>query len=207
MAWKVPSHGMPSTTWPIIAPMRIFISRAALLVKVTARISRGCARPRLRMWRDAGRQHARLAGAGAGQHQHRAVEGLDREPLLGVEVVEIGEAAARLPPSRARRCRPGRARRQVALVLLVGSLSSARPFRFRAAAARPTTRFDARILRPQDGTCGRRNGEGCPFCHSGRDAQRAKPEHPATSWLVICDIGRRRLRRLSRTMTSIRAAR
>ena len=44
---------------------------------------------------DAGGEHARLAGAGAGQHQHRAVERLDREPLFRVEVVEIGEGAAR----------------------------------------------------------------------------------------------------------------
>ena len=41
MLWKVPSHGMPSTADPSIAPMRSRISRAALLVKVTARISDG----------------------------------------------------------------------------------------------------------------------------------------------------------------------
>ena len=39
--WKVPSHGIPSTADPTIAPMRSRISRAALLVKVTARISDG----------------------------------------------------------------------------------------------------------------------------------------------------------------------
>ncbi len=39
--------------------------------------------------RDARRQHARLAGAGAGQHQHRAVERLDGGALLGIEHVEI----------------------------------------------------------------------------------------------------------------------
>ena len=50
MEWKVPSHGMPSTASPTISPMRCFISRAALLVKVTARISDGRARPRVRMW-------------------------------------------------------------------------------------------------------------------------------------------------------------
>ena len=38
---------------------------------------------------DAGGEHARLAGAGAGQHQQRAVERLDRLALLGVERVEI----------------------------------------------------------------------------------------------------------------------
>ncbi len=45
MEWKVPSHGMPSTMPPIIAPMRFFISLVALLVKVTARISLGRALP------------------------------------------------------------------------------------------------------------------------------------------------------------------
>ena len=39
---------------------------------------------------DARRQHARLAGAGAGQNQHRAVERFDRRTLLRVEAVEIG---------------------------------------------------------------------------------------------------------------------
>src|SRR5271165_6704115 len=41
---------MPSTTWPTISPTRCFISRAALLVKVTARISLGRARPVARIW-------------------------------------------------------------------------------------------------------------------------------------------------------------
>ncbi|MEY9504346.1 hypothetical protein ABIE87_003904 [Bradyrhizobium diazoefficiens] len=50
MEWKVPSHGMPSTAWPSIWPSRCFISRAALLVKVTDRISAGRARPWLRIW-------------------------------------------------------------------------------------------------------------------------------------------------------------
>ncbi len=43
--WKVPSQGMPSMTPPTRWPTRVFISRAALLVKVTARISLGRARP------------------------------------------------------------------------------------------------------------------------------------------------------------------
>ena len=102
MEWKVPSHGMPSTTWPTISPTRPFISRAALLVKVTARISLGRARPVAKDVGDAHGEHARLAGAGAGQHQHRAVERLDRQPLLGIEPGEIGRAAAR------RRARPRR---------------------------------------------------------------------------------------------------
>ncbi|EHH08430.1 hypothetical protein MEA186_25804 [Mesorhizobium amorphae CCNWGS0123] len=49
--WKVPSQGMPSTLpSPIRKPMRCFISRAALLVKVTARIWEGNALPVARMW-------------------------------------------------------------------------------------------------------------------------------------------------------------
>jgi hypothetical protein len=38
---------------------------------------------------DAGGQNPRLAGAGAGEHQDRAVQRLDGEALLGVELVEI----------------------------------------------------------------------------------------------------------------------
>ena len=38
---------------------------------------------------DARGQHAGLAGAGAGQHQNRPVQRLDRIALLGIEAVEI----------------------------------------------------------------------------------------------------------------------
>ena len=38
---------------------------------------------------DAGGQHARLAGAGAGQHQHGAVQRHDSVALLGIEPGEI----------------------------------------------------------------------------------------------------------------------
>ena len=44
MEWNVPIHGMPSTC-PIKLPTRFFISRAALFVKVTERISLGRAVP------------------------------------------------------------------------------------------------------------------------------------------------------------------
>ena len=102
--WKVPSHGMPSTAWPSIWPRRSFISRAALLVKVT---DEDFARAGAAVAEDVGDargQHARLAGAGAGQHQHGAVERLDRLALLRVEPGEIcGPAAARaraaMPPA------------------------------------------------------------------------------------------------------------
>ena len=39
---------------------------------------------------DAGGEDARLAGARAGQHQHRAVERFDRLALLGVKPLQIG---------------------------------------------------------------------------------------------------------------------
>jgi hypothetical protein len=42
---------------------------------------------------DAGGQHARLAGAGAGEHQHRAIERFHRLALLGIEPVEIARSA------------------------------------------------------------------------------------------------------------------
>ena len=48
--WNVPSHVMPSTPGPINLPIRSRISRAALLVKVTARICDGQARPEAKMW-------------------------------------------------------------------------------------------------------------------------------------------------------------
>ena len=38
---------------------------------------------------QAGGQHPGLAGAGAGQHQHRALDRLDRRALLGVQAVQI----------------------------------------------------------------------------------------------------------------------
>ena len=44
---------------------------------------------------DARGQHAGLAGAGAGQHQHGAVQRLDRFALLGIEAGEILRARRR----------------------------------------------------------------------------------------------------------------
>ena len=60
---------------------------------------------------DAGGQHARLAGAGAGQHQHRAVQRLHRLALLGVEVGEIG------PGARTHGARGNAARRRLRVAL------------------------------------------------------------------------------------------
>jgi hypothetical protein len=74
-------------------PSRSFISRAALLVKVTDRISQA------EDVGDARGQHACFAGAGAGQHQHRSIQGFHRLALLGIEPGEIlrgrGRAGAR----------------------------------------------------------------------------------------------------------------
>ncbi len=70
--------------------MRSFISRAALLVKVTARIWLGKALPVARYVRDAGGEHAGLAGAGAGEDEDRTVHGFDGEALFGVQAFEIG---------------------------------------------------------------------------------------------------------------------
>ena len=39
---------------------------------------------------DACGQHTRFAGAGAGEHQHRPFQGLDRQPLLRIETGQIG---------------------------------------------------------------------------------------------------------------------
>ena len=64
---------------------------------------------------DAGGQHAGLAGAGAGEHQHRPVGRLDRAPLLGVQPVEVVRRArprAERPRGDAARLRRGRRRRR-----------------------------------------------------------------------------------------------
>ena len=73
------------------------------------------ARPRAAGGEDVGDthgEHARLAGAGAGQHQHRAVERLDCEPLFGIEPGEITRHARR-PGPRSRGNAAGRGRRRL----------------------------------------------------------------------------------------------
>ncbi len=49
---------------------------------------------------DAHGEHAGLAGAGAGQHQHRTVESLDREPLFRIEPGQIGRRRRSGPRTR-----------------------------------------------------------------------------------------------------------
>ena len=93
MAWKVPSHGMPSTAWPTMVPTRSFISRAALLVKVTARISHGRARPVARMWAMRVVSTRVLPVPAPASTSTGPSSGLDRLALLGVEIVEIADRA------------------------------------------------------------------------------------------------------------------
>ena len=49
--------------------------------------------PQIQYVCNAGGEHARLAGSGAGKHQHRSVERLNRLALLRVEVGEIRRGA------------------------------------------------------------------------------------------------------------------
>ena len=49
---------------------------------------------------DAHREHAGLAGAGTGQHQHRPVERFDGKPLLRVQAGEIGRRGSAGPRTR-----------------------------------------------------------------------------------------------------------
>ena len=83
-AWKVPSHS-PSTGRPRIAATRSRISRAALLVKVTASTWPGDGAAGQQDMGEARGQHPGLAGARAGEHQQRPVQRLDGGALLGVQ--------------------------------------------------------------------------------------------------------------------------
>ena len=69
---------------------RSFISFAALFVNVIARISFGFDALRLEQVRDPVREHARLAGAGAGDHEQRAFGGEHGLALGGVQIGQIG---------------------------------------------------------------------------------------------------------------------
>ena len=69
-AWNVEIH-TPRQSSPSSASTRSRISSAALLVKVTATISPGARVPVADQIGDAMGDHARLAGAGAGQDEQR----------------------------------------------------------------------------------------------------------------------------------------
>ena len=53
-----------------------------------------------------GGQHARLAGPGPGQNQHRAIQRLDRAALFGVQPVQIGRRPRRHPHGALRQAEP-----------------------------------------------------------------------------------------------------
>ena len=63
-------------------------------MKVTARISCGRGAAGRDEMGDARGQNARLADAGAGEHQHRPVERFDRAALLLVQALEIARPGA-----------------------------------------------------------------------------------------------------------------
>ncbi len=86
--------------------MRSFISRAALLVNVTARIWMTLGPAHGHDVGNARREHPGFAGAGAGQNQNRAIQSLDGGALLRVEPLEICRPHAGRPrPRRNGRCR------------------------------------------------------------------------------------------------------
>ena len=92
--WKVPSH-QPSTESRLSsAATRFFISLAALLVKVTARICPGLAtRPVARIWASRVVSARVLPVPAPAREQHRSVQGLHGLELGFVELGEIGLAA------------------------------------------------------------------------------------------------------------------
>jgi hypothetical protein len=75
---------MPSTTPPTISSTRRFVREGN---------GEDFARPGAADGQnvgDAHGEHAGLAGSGAGEHQHRTVQRLDREPLFRIKPGEIG---------------------------------------------------------------------------------------------------------------------
>ena len=105
--WKVEIAIRPAASRAPCAFSRLatrsFISRAALLVNVIAAIARGIV-PLRQQVRDLGRDHARLAAAGAGQHQQRTVDVADRLALRGVQGQR--HRKGRFGRDRVVRCRP-----------------------------------------------------------------------------------------------------
>ena len=95
MEWKVPSHGMPSTTLADDLADAVLHLARRLVGEGDGEDLAGPGAAEAEDVGDAHGEHAGLAGAGAGQHQHRAVERLDRLALLRIEPGEIGRAAAR----------------------------------------------------------------------------------------------------------------
>ena len=100
--WKVPSH-MPSAAPPISLRDAVEHLARRLVGEGDGQDLRRPGAAGDQLMGDAGGQHARLAGAGAGQHQQRAALVDDRQALLRVQPLEIGAGARR----RARRARSG----------------------------------------------------------------------------------------------------
>ena len=107
--WKVEMTGLAIESPPTSLSTRSTISAAALLVKVIARMDSGITPRCLDEMGDAIGDDARLAAAGAGQNEHRAVGGFDGLTLLRVELerkdkvgmlILLGMAASclRVPP-------------------------------------------------------------------------------------------------------------
>ena len=80
MEWNVPTHRSRAGA-PTMRSRRDFISPAALFVNVTARMRSGATLQLLEQVGDAVREHPRLAAAGAGENQNRAIGMLERPQL------------------------------------------------------------------------------------------------------------------------------
>jgi len=104
---KGPEPGHAFRRWPSIWPSRSFISRAALLVKVTDRISPGRARPKLRMWAMRQVSTRVFPVPAPASTSTWSVQRLHRLALLGIEAGKILRGRGRT--RRARRCRQPRA--------------------------------------------------------------------------------------------------
>ena len=90
MEWNVPPQ-MRRVSMVTSCSTRLSISRAALLVKVTRRMSRRIDAV-LDEPRDAVGERARLAAPRAGDDQHRPLAGHDHLELLGVQLVLVADA-------------------------------------------------------------------------------------------------------------------
>ena len=184
-AWKVPAW----TSRPP-SPTRLMIrsrsSAAARLVNVTARIRHGATPLTPDEVRDPMGQDARLARAGAGEDQQRAVGRRDRPGLLRVERADDLLGTGRSPRPRRR---PGRAAgRRRPGPRRVRARRAARPARraprrasSRSANAVPTASAAAAVASSSVGSPGRRRRVGLTRAIVGRRGlrRRLRPGRPA----------------------------
>ena len=87
----------PRPAAPMSAPTRVFISLRRLVGEGDGEDLRRIGPAGRQDVREPRGQHARLAGAGAGQHQHGAVDGLDRRALRLVQVIDVAARGSRGP--------------------------------------------------------------------------------------------------------------